>query len=158
MERQAVKDRTLRVRQAGRTAGIVVFAAVVSAFTVVCSVQICIQVWAPKIVPSPVDCAAGTLLLVDSIEAARVAASEMVGEQAALSAFRNTVAPAWTYRAALGLECKRDAKAFERLRAVDRLRYAEEHAVRYEAADLAARRHEVERLTVPLRPAMHDTL
>lgn len=158
MEREGTKGRSSRVRQAGRTAGIVVFATLVSAFTIVCSVQICLQVWAPKIVPTPVDCVAGTLLLVDSIEAARTAAAEMVGEQAALSAFRNTVAPAWAFRPALGLECKRDPKAVARLHAVDRLRYAEEHAVRYEAADLAARRHEVERLISPLRPAIHDTL
>jgi hypothetical protein len=131
----------------------VVFAALVSAFTIVCSVQICVQVWAPKLIPSLTDCAAGTIQLVDSIDAARAAASAVVGERAALSTFRETVAPAWAFRPALGLECRRDRGAIERLRAVDRLRYAEEHAVRYEAADLAARRHEVQRLISPLRPA-----
>lgn len=130
-----------------------VFAALVSAFTIVCSVQICIQVWAPKIVPHETDCVAGTVLLVDSIDAARTAAAAAVGELEALSKFRETVAPAWALRPALGLKCKRDPGAIERLRAVDRLRYAEEHAVRYEAADLAARRHEVQRLISPLRPA-----
>jgi hypothetical protein len=135
-----------------------VFATIVSAFTIVCSVQICIQVWAPKLVPAPTDCAAGTLMLVDSIEAARSAASSVVGEREALSRFRQTVAPVWAFRPALGVECKRDPAALERLRAVDRLRYAEEHAVRYEAADLAARRHDVERLISPLRPATRETL
>lgn len=141
-----------RSEQLGRTIGTVVFAGIVAAFTIVCSVQICIQVWAPEIVPLPTDCAAGTLLLADSIATARAAAATREGEQGALSAFRQAIGPTWALRPALGLECADDRAAMQRLRAVDRLRYAEEHAVRYGAVDLAERRREVSRLLLPLRP------
>lgn len=152
MAEQSAGERVRRAERLGRTLGAAVFAAIVAAFTMVCSVQIMLQVWAPKIVPLPTDCAAGTLILADSITAARAAAGGRQDEQGALSAFREVLEPAWKLRPALGRECAGDAAAVERLRAVDRLRYAEEHAVRYGAVDLAERRREVSRLLLPLRP------
>ena len=144
-----------RARQLGRTIGIAVFSLIVAGFTVVCSVQICLQVWAPEVTPLPagsnLDCSAGTLRLVEAIEAARLASADQAEEQAALTQFRVALTPAWTYRAAIDRACAGNAEAIQRLRAVDRLRYAEEHAVRYGAIDLAKRRQEVKRLIPLLR-------
>ena len=140
-----------RARQLGRTTGIAVFSLIVATFTVVCSVQICLQVWMPEITPGTIDCSAGTLRLVEAIEAARIASADQAEEQAALARFRGALTPAWTHRAAIDRACAGDVEAIQRLRAVDRLRYAEEHAVRYGAVDLAKRRQEVKRLIPLLR-------
>jgi hypothetical protein len=158
VEPRALDDKTERVRQLGRTLGLAFYAVVVAAFTAICSIQICLQVWAPKLQPSPVGCAAGTLLLIESIEKARLAAADQPGEQAALTKFRGALDPAWAYRPALGHACASDPEALRRLRAVDRLRYAEEHAVRYAAVDLAQRRDEVKRLVPTLRQSAERTL
>jgi hypothetical protein len=149
---------SLRVRQLGRRLGIVLYAVIVATFTIICSVEICLQVWAPKLEPLPVGCAAGTLLLIDAIDAARLAAADEPGEQAALAKFRSALASAWTSRPALSKACASDPEALRRLRAVDRLRYAEEHAIRYAAVDLAQRRHEVKRLIPTLRQTAERTL
>jgi hypothetical protein len=130
----------------------------VVAFTAVCSVEICLQVWNPAIVPTPVGCSAGTLELVDAIEAARIASADQAEEHAALARFRSAVASAWAHRAALEHSCAGDPEAIRRLHAVDRLRYAEEHAVRYGAVDLAKRRQEVKRFTPVLRQSVDRVL
>lgn len=158
MEPRASDAKSERVRQLGRTLGLAFYGAVVAAFTAVWSIQICIQVWSPKVEPSPVGCAAGTLLLIEAIEKGRLIAADQPGEQAALAKFRSALDPAWAYRPALGQACASDPEALARLRAVDRLRYAEEHAVRYAAVDLAQRRHEVKRLVPTLRQSAERTL
>lgn len=140
-----------RVRHLGRTSGIAVFGGLVAAFTVICSVQICLQVWAPPIVPTSTSCSAGTLQLIEAIDNARRASADEAEEQAALTKFRRALLPAWTFRPALSHVCADDPLALQHLHAVDRLRYAEEHAVRYGAADLAKRRQEVKHLIPLLR-------
>jgi hypothetical protein len=143
------EDRLASVRQTGRTIGIAVFGSLMAAFTAVCSIQICLQVWSPRVVPLHVGCSAGTLQLIEAIEAARVASADEAEEHAALAKFRGALSPAWTFRPALNGACAGDTAAVGRLHAVDRLRYAEEHAVRYGAVDLAKRRQEVQRF-IPL--------
>jgi hypothetical protein len=138
--------------------GISVFGLLVAVFTAVCSVEICLQVWHPAILPSSVGCSAGTLELVDAIEAARVASADQVEEHAALARFRGALASAWAHRPALEQSCAGNPEAIRRLRAVDRLRYAEEHAVRYGAVDLAKRRQEVKRFTPLLRQSVDRAL
>jgi hypothetical protein len=158
MESKASDDGSAHSRQLGRTLGIGVYAVVMAAFTVVCSVQICLQVWAPPIENPPFDCSAGTLALADAIDAARLAAADEPDEQAALAKFRGALAPIWKYRPALNGVCASNPEALRHLRAIDRLRYAEEHAVRYAAVDLAERRHEVERLITSLKQSSQRTL
>jgi hypothetical protein len=158
MEPNASDDGSARVRQLGRTLGVAVYATLVAGFTVICSVQICLQVWAPKVEPAPFDCSAGTVALVQAVDAARIAAANEPDEQAALTKFRGALAPTWKYRPALTRACAHDAESLRHLRAVDRLRYAEEHAVRYAAVDLAERRNEVERLMMTLKPSSRQTL
>lgn len=123
-----------------------------------CSVQICLQVWAPRVTPAPFDCLAGTLALAEAIDAARLAAADEREEQAALAKFRGALEPTWKYRPALSRVCAPSSDAMRHLRAIDRLRYAEEHAVRYAAVDLARRRHEVKKLLITLSPPSGQTL
>lgn len=144
MDTLSEEDRLASVRQTGRTIGIAVFGTLMAAFTAVCSIQICLQVWSPRVVPLHVGCSAGTLQLVEAIEAARLASAGEAEEHAALAKFRGALSPAWTFRPALNVACAGDTAAVRRLHAVDRLRYAEEHAVRYGAVDLAKRRQEVQ--------------
>jgi hypothetical protein len=158
MESKASDDGSAPAGQLGRTLGIAVYALLVAGFTAVCSIQICLQVWAPKVVPAPFDCSAGTVALVDAIDAARLAAANEPDEQTALAKFRGALAPTWKYRPALTRACAPISNALRHLRAVDRLRYAEEHAVRYAAVDLAQRRHEVEQLMMTLRQSSRQTL
>jgi hypothetical protein len=158
MEPKVSDDGSAQAGQLGRTLGIGFFSFIVAGFTIVCSVQICLQVWAPHVEPAPFDCSAGTLALVDAIDAARVAAADEPDEHAALTKFRGALAPTWKYRPALTHSCAQSSKALQHLRAVDRLRYAEEHAVRYAAVDLAERRHEVKRLITSLKQSSRQTL
>jgi hypothetical protein len=119
-------------------------AAIVTTFTVVCSVQIVLQVWAPASAPADVSCREGILQLIGAIRRARVSASKAPGgESEELSRFRNALEPEWSTRPGLSAACASDAEALSSLGDVDRLRYAEEHALRYEALDVAERRQRV---------------
>ena len=54
--------------------------------------------------------------------------------------------PEWDSRASLESVCGSDAKTRAALAEIDALRYAEEHAVRYEAVGLAPQRRRVQAL------------
>jgi hypothetical protein len=158
VEPQSADPSFAGARQLGRTAGIAVFGLIVAAFTAVCSIEICLQVWNPTILPTKAGCSAGTLDLVEAIEAARVASADQAEEHAALARFRGALAAAWAHRPALEHSCAGDPEAIRRLHAVDRLRYAEEHAVRYGAVDLAKRRQDVKRFTPLLQQSVNRAL
>lgn len=142
------------VRKRGRTIGLVAFGATVTLFTVVCSIQILAQAWArPEVPPgAPVlECRSGLSALIAAIHRARSAAGQVSGERAALSTFRNALLPEWATRPAYDARCAGDEVALQSLPEIDRLRYAEEHALRYEAIDVAARRTRVQALETKLR-------
>lgn len=141
-----------RLSRRGRRLGIVVFALIVSVFTVICSLQILQQVWAPAIVPSAQPCRTALRGLVEAVERARdEAALETRGERAAVQRFRRALEPEWAGRAALDVECTRDPQLARGLKLIDWLRYAEEHAVRYEAVDVAHLRRRTAKLVADLR-------
>lgn len=128
-------------RRRGRTLGIALFAAIVTSITVAWSAQIILQVWTPPQEPTELSCREGFQALLAAVERARsVAALETGGERESLARFRDALNPEWLQRRPIGEECRDDEKALRALRALDRLRYAEEHAVRYEAMDVASRR------------------
>lgn len=136
-----------RLRRLGRRLGIAVFAAVVAGLTALWTVQIIVQVWSPPMSSevAPSSCRAGILDLVTALRRAREAAArEPNGERAALARFRTALLPEWDGRAALESLCQSDATARQTLSQVSALRYAEEHAVRYEAVALAAQRRRVD--------------
>jgi hypothetical protein len=124
---------------------------VVATFTVVCTLQIFEQVWeAPA--PCASECRTGIAELIAAVRRARTAAANGTGgEREALQRFREALLPEWSMRPGLGVRCKGDREATFALGAVDRLRFAEEHALRYEALDVAHRRLQVEAIAERLR-------
>jgi hypothetical protein len=129
-----------RARRIGRQAGIVVFALLVAIPTAAWSIQIMVAVWSPKVLVTPASCRQGLDGLVTAIERARAAAErEEGGERRATELFRSSLSPEWVARAGLETLCS-GREDSEMLRAIDALRYAEEHAVRYEATALSEQR------------------
>jgi len=133
-------DRLERLRRRGRRAGLVVFGVLVASVTAWWSVQIMRQVWAPP-VRLTLPCRPAMAELLRGVTRARqAAAAEDGGEKAALRAFRQALEPSWATRPALDQACAGDSEALKALSDIDELRYAEEHAVRYEAVRLARQR------------------
>jgi hypothetical protein len=140
-----------RTRRNGRRVGIAIFCAIVVCATASWTYQILRAVFSPKIVTVATECGAGTRSLLVAVRRARVAAaSESGDERAALARFRAALEPEWDSRASLESVCGPDAKTQAALAEIDALRYAEEHAVRYEAVGLAPQRRRVQ--------ALYDTL
>jgi hypothetical protein len=137
-----------RNRLLGRRLGIAVFSAIFGGATLWWTGQILTAVWgsAP---PSLAGCADGTASLEKAIERARQAYARNAGdedERAALSRYRGALEPEWRQQKAVEAACKGDAAGRKHLNDVIALRYAEEHAVRYESLGLA-----------PLRRRIHGT-
>jgi hypothetical protein len=128
-----------RRRRLGRRAGVVIFTAIFAGATLIWTVQILSTVWgtAPA---SPAGCANGTASLERAVERARLAHVTFAGdedERAALSRYRGALEPEWDERKAVEAACRGDVAGRKRLKDVIALRYAEEHAVRYESLGLA---------------------
>jgi hypothetical protein len=144
-----------KARRRGRTFGVAALTAVVTAFTAVCSFQIIQQAWAtPPPSESVVgrECRPGIADLIKAVRRARMAAANATGgEREAMQRFREALLPEWSERPAFGTRCAGDPEATHALGEVDRLRYAEEHALRYEALDVAGRRRAVEAIAEKLR-------
>jgi hypothetical protein len=94
--------------------------------------------------PSFKVCRDGLLALHGAVERARRAAAGTDGEDAALDRFRSALTPEWGYRDDVAGACRGKAEDEGALDAIERLRYAEEHAVRREAGELAPLRRRVE--------------
>jgi hypothetical protein len=128
-----------RARSIGRRAGVVVFATIFSAATLWWTFQILTAVWGGA-APSPDGCALGTAKLESAIGTARRAYLDLAGdadERMALKNYRTALEPAWSARKSVEAACRGDAAGARRLKDVIALRYAEEHAVRYESLGLA---------------------
>jgi hypothetical protein len=111
------------------------------------TVRIISQVFFSPAPDTATHCREGVLRLVSGIRQARVAAAaEAQGERAAMATFRSTIYPTWTARPSLAKACRGDPEGLRALTDVDRLRYAEEHAVRSDAVDLARLRRRVHTL------------
>jgi hypothetical protein len=96
------------------------------------------------VAPSPyAGCREGLRALALAVERAREAAPGMDGEDAAIARFRSSLEPEWTYRDGVAAACRGSARDERALDAIERLRYAEEHAARREAGDLAPLRRRV---------------
>lgn len=124
------------------------FVLLVVGFTAVCSAQILVQVFGKAPVHDvSTNCRQGLLALIGAVRRARAAAAaETGGERAALARFRAALEPEWSDKPTLDVACRSDAEAQRALGEIELLRYAEEHAVRYEAVDLAPRRRRVRAL------------
>lgn len=131
-----------RVRRARRTViglfytGVVVFCAAMS-------IQISIQVLSTNPTPHPGSCREGLRSLANALDSARIA-SEGVDDQPeiAIVKFRAALSPAWDARDGVFKICEQEKNAtlladFDLL---ERLRAAEESAVRRDARDLSSLR------------------
>lgn len=120
-----------RVRRRGARLGIAAFATFVASFTLIWSVQILLQVWAPAAGPGsgPADCREGIRELISAVERARREAATETAERRAVARFRRTLQPAWARRPRLDALCALDEAARRALAQVDEFRYAEEREV-----------------------------
>jgi len=136
-----------RARRLGRRIGILLFALLVAVPTVMWTRQIMMALFYPEPGPRAESCKAGLVGLLQGLEHARGAATAAgPGERESLERFRAALGPAWQGRGELDSLCARSAKGEGRLREIDALRYAEEHAVRYEATALAHQRQRAHQL------------
>jgi hypothetical protein len=105
--------------------------------------QVVVQGLTPDVVPGPwTSCDEGRRSLERTLVSARSAAEEDLDPDQALRRFRELVGPTWRHLEALRRMCTSDDDR-RALDALERLRYAEEHAVRREAASLAQLRRTV---------------
>ena len=135
----------------GRTVAAITFGLLVSAFTVVCSVQIMRQVWAPERVPSVLSCRDGVLALSAALDRARDGAAAELGEREGLARFREALQPEWATLPALEDRCRSDVQGRAALQALVRLRYTEEDGLRLEAGELSRLRRKLSHLQDQLR-------
>jgi len=155
----APKPSLSRGQRLGRRIGIAVFGLLVGGATATWTIQILYAVFAPPIVSVAKECRGGTRDLLTAVRRASLAAAAESGdERAALGRFRTALEPEWSTRASLDSICASDRQARAALAEIDALRYAEEHAVRYEAVGLAPQRRRVQALYQfesdgPKRPA-----
>ncbi len=110
------------------------------------SVQVFMQAFQRREAPELhiVSCSDGLSQLAGAVERARKVASGTDGEDAALADFRKALAPEWDDRDHIEDLCRPSASSMAALDAIEQLRYAEEHAVRREAAELAPLRRRVQ--------------
>jgi hypothetical protein len=126
----------------GRRWATIAFLSLVALFTLTQAGQITRQVQFPTVVPNATSCEQALFDLAAALERARSAGEATLDQDTALARFRAALDPEWA-----GIEGSRAncASTDQRrsLDALERLRYAEEHAVRREAASLAALRRQV---------------
>ncbi len=136
-----------RAERIGRRVGVLCFAVIVGGCTLLWATQIFRQVWGTPDVVSVGPCRPALGGLIAAVRRARdAAASTPTGERVALARFRAALKPEWDDRPEVEIRCSRDPMAQKALAEIDRFRYAEEHSVRYMAADLSRRRRNIQLL------------
>ncbi len=132
-------------RNKGRRAAAGVYYGVVAVVCVVSTVQVSLQATRVSPVASPyAGCHEGLAALNSAVERARSAAPGTDGEESAIARFRAALDPEWGFRDGIAATCRGSAPDERALDAIERLRYAEEHAVRREAGELAPLRRKVQ--------------
>ncbi|NUP06532.1 MAG: hypothetical protein HOW73_10785 [Polyangiaceae bacterium] len=130
-------------KRRARQIAAIVFVGTMTAWVLGTSFQIVQQAIWPEAVATPwPTCEEGLRGLHSSLERARHDAEGDLDPDSALARFRAGLSPEWTYLAGVRKTCG-EAHKLPSLDALERLRYAEEHAVRREAASLAALRRRV---------------
>lgn len=132
-------------RKRSRALAVIVYYGVIGVICISATVQITQQVFYQPRIPSPyATCHEGLAALVAAVERARKAAPGTDGEYPAIERFRKALNPEWTYFDSIADACRGSVNNEGALDAIERLRYAEEHAVRREAGDLAPLRRKVQ--------------
>jgi hypothetical protein len=142
-----------RAERTGRLVALGVFAVLVCGITLVWTSQVVRQTFFPEGAAVAPACRESLRGLIGAVRRARSAADAAGGgERAALGRFRAALAPEWDARKAAGAACAGDAFGARALAEIDRLRFAEERAARYEADALARHRRSVSALERELSP------
>ena len=133
-------------RLRGRRIAFVLYLLVAGAIAAAGSIQVFLQAFQRHEAPELgiASCADGLARLTAAIERARKAGSSTDGEDAALASFRGGLRPEWDDRDHIEDLCRPSPSSMAALDAIERLRYAEEHAVRREASELAPLRRRVQ--------------
>lgn len=133
-------------RALGRRVGAIAYWTLVVGVCLAAAVEITWQVLFQGYPTAPyAGCHEGLRALFGAVVRAREAAAHTgEGEDAALARFRAALQPEWTYRDAVAARCRATPHDEGALDAIERLRYAEEHAVRREAGELAPLRRRVQ--------------
>ena len=146
----------IRARRRTRRVVMAAYYAVVATFIVIAVTNITWQIGSPRWRRhAPADCGAGLDALRQGVERARQAAGELsaAGEDVALARFRQALLPEWDRRDEVAAACESNADLARALDLIERLRYAEERAVRREVSELSPLRRRVEQLrTSPPHP------
>lgn len=147
-------------RKRGRKIALLVYYAVVLCVCVAGAAEVSLQVlWNPVNASPYANCQEGLRALVSALSRARSAAPGNDGEDLAIERFRSALNPEWSYWDSIAQSCQGNAERKRALDAIERLRYAEEHAARWEAGDLAPLRRKVQDLTEKeLGPALRTPL
>ncbi|MEM9691223.1 MAG: hypothetical protein AAGA56_01640 [Myxococcota bacterium] len=155
--RPSQRPAALAVRRRAQRVGLALHLTVALGIALVASVQITQQIFAPaEVAPAEPfgSCEAGLERLYAAIQAGRKAAlqvSDVDDPEAPLLRFRAVAGPEWAHQKTVARLCgKRYAPLLD---SMERLRYAEEHGVRHQAAELTGLRrqvrHEVSLLSAP---------
>lgn len=132
-------------RKRSRALAVIVYYGLIVTLCIGATAQITKQVfYQPRIPSAYTNCHEGLSALVSAVERARRAAPGTDGEDGAIERFRSALNPEWTYVESIGDTCRGSVNDEGALDAIERLRYAEEHAVRREAGDLAPLRRKVQ--------------
>ena len=140
------KTSDARARRRGRRLVAAIYYSIVALFILLAAGNVTWQVWAPvfRSYP-PADCRAGLRDLTHAIDRARQEAGRFseAGEDAALERFRGELSPEWDRHDEVAAACHSDRELAVALDVIERLRYAEERAVRREVSELAPLRRKV---------------
>lgn len=140
-----------RRRLLGQRIGVAVFSLIFAGATLLWTIQILTAVWGTA--PSSLEgCASGTAGLLRAVERARRAQARNPGvadERAALALYRGALQPEWAEQKGVEAACRSDRAGRDHLKDVVALRYAEEHAVRYESLGLAPLRRRLRTIESP---------
>jgi hypothetical protein len=146
---------TERANRIGRRLGNVLFALLIGTFTLVCSAQVLSQGFSAAAGPfESIDCQSGLKSLARALHRAREATTTTgQNERARLERFRTSLLPEWQSRDVVQRQCASDTWGKQAYFQIERLRWAEEQAVRYESVDLARSRQTV----IAIEKALADT-
>lgn len=125
------------------------FYSLVVIFTLGAAAQITVQIFRGSGVAGPGGCREGLTSLAQSIARAREVSEGADGSaEEALVRFRAALSPAWAARDSIEQACRATGEAplLEAFDTIERLRYAEESAVRRDVRDLVPLRRQVRAL------------
>lgn len=127
----------------GRTFGMSLFGIVVGGITLIFSVQILRQTFAPVAPSTELTCPELVTNLWAALSRARQSAAGEPSELASVSAFRRGLVPEWELAPHLDRLCAGEPRQLRTATALLRLRYAEESAARFGSRELSSARNQV---------------